>query len=124
MSLVHRNNASSPQRKTMRAIYHAAKGRCENPKRTNYSYYGARGVQFKFANLDELIAAIGMRPHPSLTLERINNDGHYEAGNVRWATRTEQQANRRAPRPYRSKHNPTGVHTSTIYNLNKTNTEL
>ncbi len=35
-------------------------------------------------------------PEPGRSLDRINNDGHYEAGNLRWATRTEQANNKRA----------------------------
>ena len=103
MSLIHRKHAADPQRAMMRAIYHAAKGRCENPHRTNYPDYGGRGIQFKFTSLDELIACVGVRPHPSLTLGRIDNEGHYQAGNVSWQTRKEQQANRRAPREYRTR---------------------
>jgi len=38
---------------------------------------------------------LGKRPTVRHSLDRINNDGHYELGNVRWATKKEQRANRR-----------------------------
>jgi hypothetical protein len=41
-------------------------------------------------------AHVGPRPGPGYSLDRIDPDGNYEPGNVRWATRLEQRHNRRA----------------------------
>jgi hypothetical protein len=80
------------------AAFQAAKSRCACPTNQNYRHYGGRGIQFRFTTVAELVACIGRRPSPKHSLDRINNNGHYEAGNVRWATQLEQQNNRRPPR--------------------------
>lgn len=78
--------------------YQSARKRCTNPKLSNWPFYGGRGIEFRFSNFEEFIAALGPKPSPLHTLDRIHNDGHYEGGNVRWATRRENCHNRRNSR--------------------------
>lgn len=74
--------------------YQSAKQRCINPSNPSYSDYGGRGIEFRFRNFGEFLRHIGRRPTKYHQLDRIDNDGHYEVGNVRWATREENLANR------------------------------
>ena len=74
--------------------YIDAKSRCNNPNSGRYYTHGGRGIKFLFNSFDEFFAAVGPRPD-GMTLDRINNDGHYEAGNLRWATPSQQVSNRR-----------------------------
>ena len=74
--------------------YQAARSRCTNPNVRNYNRYGGRGILFKFASFDEFFDHIGPRPSASHSLDRRNNNGHYEKGNVWWATSSEQAYNR------------------------------
>jgi hypothetical protein len=48
-----------------------------------------------FPSFEEFYAHVGPRPSEDYSIERMNNDGHYEPGNVKWATRSEQQKNKR-----------------------------
>lgn len=75
--------------------YIHAKGRCECVTNNRYNYYGGRGITFRFNSFKEFLQEVGLKPTPKHSLERINNDGHYESGNVKWATASEQIKNRR-----------------------------
>lgn len=85
-------------------IYCQAKDRCNNPRNPSYKDYGARGIKFRFRTFAQFFAEVGPRPEgtePSgraaYSIHRIDNDGHYEVGNVKWATRAEQRSNKRNP---------------------------
>lgn len=47
-----------------------------------------------FNSFEEFAEAAGERPSPELTIDRKDNNGHYEKGNLRWATRMQQTHNR------------------------------
>jgi len=77
------------------SAYLDAKDRCNNNNSQVYSYYGDRGIEFRFDSFEEFYAELGDAPEPTYSLDRIDNNGHYEAGNVRWASKSDQVKNRR-----------------------------
>ena len=73
------------------------RARCNRATHPSYQYYGGRGIAVcpEWDSFERFLEDVGQRPDPSLSLDRIDNDRGYEPGNVRWATRVEQAANRR-----------------------------
>ena len=78
----------------LRAFY-SARRRCTDPSQENYKFYGGRGIQFKFQSFAQFFAELGPRPK-GMSLDRKQNWGHYEPGNVKWSTMKEQCRNRRS----------------------------
>lgn len=77
------------------------RARCNNPKNTRFKTYGARGIKVcprweeDFLNF---LSDVGRRPTPDHSIDRIDNNGNYEPGNVKWSTRKEQCRNRSTSR--------------------------
>lgn len=86
--------ASTPEYKSWMAMIL----RCENPRDPSYPRYGGRGIKV-CASWSRSFAAfwsdMGPRPSLDMSLDRIDNEGNYEPGNCRWASKQEQQRNKR-----------------------------
>lgn len=74
--------------------YTEAKARCQCETSHAYNQYGGAGIKFLFDSFEEFLDEIGERPDKSYSLDRIDNNGNYEIGNIRWATQTEQCNNK------------------------------
>lgn len=75
--------------------YASAKARCTNPNDKDYHKYGGRGIEFRFKSFIEFFEELGLRPEGKKSVDRIDVNGHYEVGNVRWASSKEQCRNQR-----------------------------
>jgi hypothetical protein len=95
------NSTDYPEYDTWRGMI----ARCHDPKHNTYPLYGARGIvvcdRWRASFLD-FIADVGRRPggrlpsgRPEFSLDRIDNDGNYEPGNVRWTTWAVQSKNKK-----------------------------
>ncbi len=76
------------------AAFYGARGRCRVASNRHYRLYGGRGIEFRFETFEEFIAEVGRRPSTKHSLDRIDVNGHYEPGNLRWATQTMPCRNR------------------------------
>lgn len=92
------------ERQTMRENFYEytawcqAKSRCNCKTNKSYPDYGGRGIRFCeewSQDFNAFFSHVGPRPSALYSLDRIDNDGDYEPGNVKWSLRHEQARNKR-----------------------------
>lgn len=85
----------------IREAMNGARSRCQNENDRSFSHYGGRGIEFRFSSLEEAtqwaVETLGPLTE-GFSIDRIDVNGHYERGNIRWATRSQQMSNQRRTR--------------------------
>ncbi len=99
-SVAERNYKHGLSRETLYIVHQGMMARCYKKHVKAYKDYGARGISVfeEWHDVEEFIAWVeaNLGPRPDgMSLDRIDNDGGYEPGNIRWATATEQVHNQR-----------------------------
>lgn len=93
-----RNRTHGMSETTEYEIWCSMLKRCSDPSSKIFSYYGGRGITVceRWQKFENFFSDMGHRPSLEHSIDRYpNNDGNYELGNVRWATRKEQGRNKR-----------------------------
>lgn len=94
----HGHNKAGKRKTPEYEAWCGMKQRCSNPSTdSQIKSYKEKGIIVHPAWLNSFQALydhIGPRPSPKHSVDRIDNNGNYEPGNVRWASKTEQSLNR------------------------------
>ncbi|MCK4824208.1 hypothetical protein KA005_51125 [bacterium] len=82
-------------------VWRGIKSRCHLKTSDAYQWYGARGIsvcdewRFDFKSFHDYVVKLPNYNRPGYSIDRIENEGDYEPGNLRMATPKEQASNRR-----------------------------
>lgn len=95
----------------------SAKERCSNPKSSSWKNYGGRGIMFRFASpsLMGVWVMENLGVNRDMEIDRINNDGHYEPGNLRLVSQKVNGNNRRGKGGVRRMHKFRMLHPEVKY---------
>lgn len=96
--LIHGKSLVAGKRTATFLAWSGMKLRCTNPRSNAFLGYGMRGISVCdrwLHSYPTFLADMGERPSSDHSLDRIDVNGNYEPGNCRWATRSQQQRNRR-----------------------------
>jgi hypothetical protein len=96
-NLIHGHSIGKKTTPEFRA-WCSMKGRCYVETNEKYPIYGGRGIRVHEDWINDFQAFydhVGPKPEARYSLDRIDVNGNYEPGNVRWATPSEQRLNQR-----------------------------
>jgi hypothetical protein len=100
----HNRRHGGARRGKMTQEYRAwkeAQDRCYRATSPFYHRYGGRGIGMCDRwreSFETFLADMGPKPSAQHSIDRVDNDGHYEPGNCRWATKKEQARNQSSNR--------------------------